>query len=400
MKRTFIYIMGRALFVAALLLIPLACQNDGDDAQPASTSGPVTYTMRFEGGITLFDGQQTRGAEAWTDGNVLYMQFTNGQKRTSGKATYTASTDKWKVEAAETLTAVDEEVCEIYYFEQPTSTSTTSVSLNARSIVYADKKASYLIDEETKEIIVQAQLSPLTSRLRLTGKAGRSYGITGLKTFTAYDISNNRLDESTAKLTGTIGTTGSSPYAYVLFATDDRRLTADATDDYGNALGVAAFTRTFDASVLAPATSGHLSLPTATAMGQWQMTNKNNGREITLPGAPTTTVGKVTYSAAPVSATASDLGNGSLLECGFVYCLNSQSTQPDFNTGTRVKATTQTNFSVRITGLEEQKTYYVRAYVQNERGSVLGPAQAFTTTTRPPGTTIDRTDFGDEQGWD
>ena len=404
-KKTFC-IMSRLLFASALFLTPLACQNDVEDSQPPVNpldTEPVTYTMRLQGGINLFDGLQTRGAEAWTDGSKLIMQFMDGQKRISGTAIYKASDETWQVtpDNKQTLTATDEESCEIYYFEQPASMSTTSVSIGAKTIVYADKNATYLIDEETKEIIVQAQLAPLTSRLRLTGKAGRNFGIAGLKTFTAYDISNNRLDASTAKLTGTIGTAGSSSYAYVLFASENRRLTCDAIDDNGNALGVACFTRSFEATVLAPATSGHLTLPTATSMGKWQMTNKNNEREITLPAAPSTTIGKVTYSAAPVSGNVTDLGNGSLLECGFVYALGTQSKEPDFSNGTRVKAnSTQANFDVRITGLSEETTYYVRAYVYNERGPVLGPSQSFTTTTRPPGTTIDRNDFDEEQGWD
>ena len=378
-----------------IFTVVLSCQINTDEQLGPS---PVlyTYVMRFEGKIQDFDGQGTRAAEAWTDGTTLTIQFKIGSSRVVGTATYKSKNNSWMVTAPE-LTVESEESCEVYYFEQPTATSGSNFTLGAKTIVYADKQAVYLIDEETKDIIVRAELSPLTSRLRFRGTSGRSYGVSGLKRYTAYNSSDNTFTEDKQKITGTFKSDGNSDFAYVLFADNNRQLTADALDAWGNQIGQACFIRNFDASVLVPASSGYLTLPTLDAMGSWTMSNINTGKEIKQPYVSTVTVGKTTYASAPVSASVTSLENGTLLEAGFVY---SKSSNPDLTTGTKVQATAELNFSARITKLEEKQTYYVRAYARNERGTTLGAQQVFTTAEKPEDTSVERNEFGEEQGWD
>lgn len=398
MERKTIFTVMSGSIVAILLVFCVSCLNEETDIQPVTQAdGPITYRMYFQGGIQGFDGVATRAGETWGNGDKLTIQFMQGSSRIVGSATYDAVKDEWTVSSAQSLSTNDEESCEVYFFMNPTQTSEYNVVIGKATISYADKQASYLIDEETGEIILRAQLAPITARLRLLGKAQSTYGVSGVKTFTSYSITDNRFQSSTAKLTGTLGSNGSSDYAYVLFADDaTRKLTVDAFDTDGNPLGKACFTRSFEQTVLTPANSGRLTLPTAASMGNWQITNKDNGQEITQPSASAVSIGKVTYSAAPVQAVVSSVGNGTILATGFVYAKTSN---PDLNSS-KVSANAATAFSARITRLEEQTTYYVRAFVQNERTTILGPQQVFTTTSKPEGTSLERDDFDEEQRWD
>ena len=75
-----------------------------------------------------------------------------------------------------------------------------------------------------------------------------------------------------------------------------------------------------------------------------------------------------------------DDGNGTITERGVVYSKSSDPTTDD----TKVKddGTSVGSFSVKLTGLDPNTTYHVRAYVINEKGTAYGADKSFKTLNR------------------
>ncbi|MBR0038351.1 MAG: carboxypeptidase regulatory-like domain-containing protein [Bacteroidales bacterium] len=100
--------------------------------------------------------------------------------------------------------------------------------------------------------------------------------------------------------------------------------------------------------------------------------------EIKLPQSAKVAVSSIgTGSATFRSSIVSD-GDGTIVDCGFVY---SKSPEPIVNNATRISCGgVQTGyFSKTVTGLSDNTTYYVRAYVINEAGISYGEETDFAT---------------------
>ena len=368
----------------ATLLLSTACQTD--DETPAAHDGQHVYTMQLQASISHYDPTVTRAAEAWTDGATIILQFDNGTQRVAGTATYSATKELWTVTTDRALAADDR--CEAYYFEKPQNTSGRNVTFSTATVCYADTQGSYVVDEETNSILVTAELAPATARLRFAGKAGTTFGVGGLQQLQAYNGTTNTFSTSEAKLSGTIGADGHSAYYYVCFAKpDERRLTVDATE-------AAVYARSFADNVLLPGTSGRITLPTAEQMGQWQMVNAANGQEITLPVVSAPQAVTVYSHRARLTATIESTGNGTIVDAGFLYATNAAMTGAQ-----QQKCTPGTQLSAELRALESATTYYVQAFVTNERGTTTGTQTTFTTNEEAGPTSFGKEGFGGEQDW-
>ncbi len=99
-----------------------------------------------------------------------------------------------------------------------------------------------------------------------------------------------------------------------------------------------------------------------------------------------TTKSITTYgsSSATMGGDITNDGNGATPGRGIVYSLSTANTNPTIG-GTGVtqvaNAATTNDFSASITGLSANKTYYVRAYATNSKGTSYGSARSFTTLT-------------------
>ena len=86
----------------------------------------------------------------------------------------------------------------------------------------------------------------------------------------------------------------------------------------------------------------------------------------------------VTLNSAMVQATVSNDGNADIIERGFCYSTKSGPTISD----TKVKgASILAMFTVILSDLEENTTYYVRAYATNSKGTGYSAERTFTTKT-------------------
>lgn len=365
-----------------------ACSNDeGEGRQPVPEDHPFIYELRMEAGVPSFE-PASRATVEWQEGSTVYLRFQDGDAVVTGVATYEAAKESWTVVAQKALTATNGQLA-AYYFENPSSATSTSVALTTASVAYADTAATFEVNENV--ITVRASLLPMTGRLRLQGNQGQSYGLTGLSYYSAYNISTGQFTHKAQKLTGSIGASGTTDFFYTFF-TDDAALVFDYTS-------TASFKATaLPAGILAPGTSGYLTIPTASASGNWVLVNSQNGQPITLPQIGTVDIPSVRSTSAKVEASLTSAGNGTISAAGVLYSTAAQPTTDNgtFLTGSVVDG----KLSLRITGLTPQTRYYVKVQMTNEKGTASSQVYMFTTISKEEdGTFVDRDDFGEDQNF-
>ena len=345
-----------------------ACTTDAFEGVQEEPEAPVfyTYSMHLKGTIEDY-GKGTRAGYQWNDGSKLYVQFFENGDRISGTATFNLADDMWTVKTSKALTAPDDAHCEAYYFVNPSAALSTTVTLDLKSITYADKAGKYILEEDDA-IAVTATLSPLTGRIRFVGTPGAEYTISGLMTYTGYSVNTNAFTHSSRKLTVKIDDNGSSDYFYALFE-DARQLVI-----YGE--GKSAYSRTFADHVLTAGNSGFVTLPMGDDLGKWTLVNVDNLEEITMPEVSKVTVSTIRSKSAGVTANVTSKGNGTLFESGILCSANST---PTLENSTKYDAGKSISISLRVKNLTPMSTYYVRAYARNERGTVYGEVAEFTT---------------------
>lgn len=273
------YAWALGLLTAALTMTT-ACNGDEElfpekhDNLTTDTARVVhTAKMRLLGDRTAFTGDDaanSREARAtsssWKEGDKLYLQFTVGSERVDGTATYKASTDEWDVQYYGSVTAGEKATCEAYFFEGAASATATKVTLTPNTAIYADKAATYLLQEGT--ITVTAHLAPLTGRLRFKGESNSTFTTYGFQTYTEYDITTNTLSKDSAQVSSTIASDGYTPYIYGVFADESNKTIYVTGKSTENALR---FSRTLPATALSQGKSGWLNLPTYTSRSGWKM---------------------------------------------------------------------------------------------------------------------------------
>ena len=379
-----------SLLLAWMMVISLsACTSDALEHEQEEPDAPFLYTypMRLTSSFDDY-GNDTRAAYSWSDGSKLYLQFIENGSHITGTATFNLADDMWTVKTSKALTAPNDAYCEAYYFVNPSAAPSTTVTLDLKSITYADKAGRYILEEDDA-IAVTAVLSPLTGRIRFVGTPGAEYTISGLMTYTGYSVNTNAFTHSSRKLTVKIDDNGSSDYFYALFE-DARQLVI-----YGE--GKSAYSRTFADHVLTAGNSGFVTLPMGDDLGKWTLVNVDNLEEITMPEVSKVTVSTIRSKSAGVTANVTSKGNGTLLESG-VLCSTDE--VPTLENSTKYDTDRSSAISLRVKDLTPLSTYYVRAYARNERGIVYGEVTSFTTLSdedEGPSFSIDDYDGEDEE---
>ena len=286
------YAWALSLLTAALTLTT-ACNGDEEffpekHENLTTDTARVVHTakMRLLGDRAAFtgdDASNSREARAtsssWKEGDKLYLQFTVGSERVDGTATYKASTDEWDVQYYGSVTAGEKATCEAYFFEGAASSTLTKVTLTPNTAIYADKAATYLLQEGT--ITVTAHLAPLTGRLRFKGESNSTFTTYGFQTYTEYDITTNTLSKDSAQVPSTIASDGYTPYIYGVFADESNKTIYVTGKSTEHALR---FSRTLPATALSQGKSGWLNLPTYTSRSGWKMNTLEFKKTFTVKG--------------------------------------------------------------------------------------------------------------------
>lgn len=117
--------------------------------------------------------------------------------------------------------------------------------------------------------------------------------------------------------------------------------------------------------------------------------------EIFLPTVSTTTVSGLTYRSVTFEASVTSNGYGTIRRSGFVFATHRTPTVND----NVLEGGTSTTLKISTSALNQETTYYVRAFAENEKGVAYGPELTVTTKKKPDDSSLDRDDFGDEKDW-
>ena len=102
-------------------------------------------------------------------------------------------------------------------------------------------------------------------------------------------------------------------------------------------------------------------------------------KDILLPSVTTSTITQITETTAVAGGNVTSDGKANVTERGVVYSLSANPSISDLSS-TIVRSGSGTgSFTCNLTGLEEGKKYYVRAYAMNSKGTAYGTEVTFTT---------------------
>lgn len=269
-------------FMALVMGMTVSCTSDNDamtepeQEVPTDERVPQRAVMNFEGGVVPFDATTRTTTDEWADGAKVYLHFTVGKSTVGGVATYNATTAQWTVDYYGDLTVGEETKCEAYYFENIKKADHMNVLLTEHSIIYEDKAAVYMFEDNTLTVV--ASLKPKTGRLKLKGEVGEKYRFSGVTYYNAYDISQNNfttIEPTYIYSDEGLGKNGCTDYFYVFFSDEEKRELC--FDDMESGFS---YVRTFDENALAVGRSGYLNIPSLNNRSGWS----NVTKDITVSG--------------------------------------------------------------------------------------------------------------------
>lgn len=359
----------KLMSVAALSLLCLISCTD-DETVAVGTPGSHTYTMNFLVGFDDYEGAATRAGYSFADGDCVYVLFEQGASAATGTAVYRADTKTWTLSTASTLADTDGAACRLAFFTGSPSATSTSLTLNAQTGIYTASSATYQLSDGL--LTVRGRLTPALGRVRFRGVEGLQSSISGLSVPESFDLQNHTYTLRPSKVTSTCGTDGFTPYYYAAFAdASARQLTFLIDAETG-------MRRSFGQEVLAAATSGYISIPTANDHQGWTVVDLATGEEVVV-----VTLGDVTLSgitSTDARAECRVTGGGSKVnDAGFCWSTSAAPTTNDSHVSVGAQTST---FSAKLTNLTEATTYHIRAYATTDRGVTYGPETTFVT--RPP----------------
>ena len=378
-------------YILGILLFPLtwvSCSHEETEGVLLPEIDVPTYRMQFNVSRHDYEGDAITRVDngVWEDGEQVYFRFHEAAGDVAGIATYEAATETWNVKPEKTLTPTDISECEAIHFVNPSNSSSARVTLTTESIIYSDATATYMVYDDL--LIVTAVLSPKTGRIRFKGDDGQAFSVSGLSYYTEYSFTENKYDTKSIQLSSKVASDGYSPFAYTYFTDDnDKTLIFDYSEKAG-------FRRTFSESTLKPGESGYITIPTIEQYDGWTLVNKKNLDEIVLPEVDAVKVGSVRSASAILRTTITSVGNGYVSDAGFIYSTQSK---PTMENGTRVSCGTSLSLELRLKNLSPETTYYVCAYISNEKGTIVSDVVQFTTISKEEDkSSIIKDDFGDD----
>ena len=249
-----------------LLLFALtACTNEEEFSLPqpsGNESGTLTCRMMFYGDVASYGGATRAGGHEWKEGDRLYIRFLGGSSTVTGCAEYSA-TGNWTLSYSGTFAEGTGQKCEVYYFENATHKSNTQVELTAHSAVYECTAGSYSYNDG--DIILSAQLSPKTGRVRFVSDSECSFRLSGISYYISFNLGNKSFTSSSSALelsTAQHGAEYSSGYVYGFYGDENTREIKLTTDN-------ASYVRTFPLSMLQAGKSGYITAPTTENNEGW-----------------------------------------------------------------------------------------------------------------------------------
>ena len=208
--------------------------------------------------------------EGWKDGDRIYLILMDKDGyNVQAYVEYDATAASWgQVEYdgyKSYLTCTTPRTVEAYYFDGTVDVTTSDITFDITTGVYVCMEGTYTYPVNG-DLDVNISLTPLTSRIRFTGKSDEDLTIsTGMKTYTAFSRTTGKLTETKESNVVSVDATGTTPYIYGIFA--DSEKPSLIVENNGNI-----FKTVFDPStnVLQVGHSGYMTMPTVDSHRGWK----------------------------------------------------------------------------------------------------------------------------------
>ncbi len=222
-----------------------------------------------------------------------------------------------------------------------------------------------------------------------TGKYGYGVGIDDVEVSITEDESTptvttgsvTDITTTTAKASGEVTDEGSSSVTErgVCWSTSQNPTTSDSHASSGSGTG----SFTVDLSDLTPNTTYYVRAYATNSEGTSYGDNVSFTTKKDLPTVTTGSVTNITTTTATASGEVTDEGSSSVTERGICWSTSQNPTTSDSHSSSGSGTGT---FSVNLSSLSPNTTYYVRAYAKNSTGTAYGDNVSFTTESESPPT--------------
>ena len=242
--------MLKPLFFLSFFALLFGCSSDSNIEEPI---GMQTCKMVFAGTLQRFDSETRTTTVSFHSGDVMYLKLGN----TITTATYNGY--DWIVTIPEDFPDGSSGNCVAYFIENGNNTG-ANVSLTFSSIVYTGT-GSY---SNTKDaLVVNATVSPVTSRIRFRGTSGTQITVSGLQVLSSFDAHTFATQSSSAPIDLTVKSDGFTPYVYSTLSSD-RKLSIT--------YNMECYTSTLPSTAMQIGHSGFLDIPTSDSHDGWTKT--------------------------------------------------------------------------------------------------------------------------------
>ena len=268
-------------FISAIALgamcIMAACSSEEFDMTVVEEMDGGSHWQRADINLHVnrinFDAHEevTRSVdEGWKDGDRIYLILKDKDgNNVQAYVEYDATAASWgQVEYdgyKSYLTCTTPRTVEAYYFDGTVDVTTSDITFDITTGVYVCMEGTYTYPVNG-DLDVNISLTPLTSRIRFTGKSGEDLTIsTGMKTYKAFSRTTGKLTETKESNVVSVDATGTTPYIYGIFA--DSEKPSLIVENNGNI-----FKTVFDPStnVLQVGHSGYMTMPTVDSHRGWK----------------------------------------------------------------------------------------------------------------------------------
>lgn len=251
-----------------MALAAASCSQDEEILNPIDESSSTVqdeyvYTLHMDCPSPSFEEGTTR-AVSWANGSTVYLLLKNGSSYTTGKATYSSSSSSWTVTTSSSISTSSSDLeCEAFYVEDPSSTTSSVVNMNAFSALYSG--VGTYTHPNSSEIFVKVTMSPESWRLRFKGTKGAQINVSSsaVNVFNKLTLSSGSTTKSQLSTTLTVGSDGYTPYIYGLFSPSSGNNKITVVTSEGT------FTRDISGSSLKVKGSAYLNVPTVSSHDKW-----------------------------------------------------------------------------------------------------------------------------------
>lgn len=275
-------------FPMIMLLVVTACTGDEEFAVSQGGIGGEVRICRMvlDGSVAGFSDATRAGDEyEWKDGDRLYIRFSNNNDTILGYANYMAADKEWQISCSGTLPSNTSRSCEVYFFENATYKSNTSVELTAHSAVYEDNNANYYYSGGV--VALRANLLPKTGRVRFVSAEKSEFSLAGIRYYVGFDLETKTFCENYKRrlILNADVEQGTGEYTTEFVYGFYEREYYLGSEPVKNRLDIInhkdtanVYNKTFPLHMLNAGKSGHISIPSESLNKGWQVGKFNGGR--------------------------------------------------------------------------------------------------------------------------